>query len=866
MTTLLRFAIKKTRESQHTRVAPLPVTHQDPDVSSALAVLEKHPSEKGVPKDIDKAPNSLDYPSVSLKGTPWAAYSVELVKSLHDAPWKTVIVKSTTPSPFSDGHNFSVSDDGNGWHGQARIRTLAAEWACESSGELKAAEWDMDALNIEERAHILSATMTNVLFGYSTAETMNWIRQSHLAITGEETSVPQRVIDLIIVGRVMRPSIPMELQVKAKENAEIKQIVSKGGSGWSFESIASVALDEAYMESAPTTPREWCAPAPLGEDFHSDVQQAVRVVRKVVLKLCNAKPDIDLLDAWDEYATSLGKADIHRLHVMQHFPQVLNQMHMNGLPFSQTYHQQYKAELQKEAELRVANIIEHAPQLREFEGDLADFDRGYSDPVKRAIGQAFETLGLKLEYSSGHPRLPKIGEKELRGAGATQHDKTAPLFEGLVALARTKKRFEAARSLSEFAKSSKDGRIHSMFTPSTGTLRLSSSDPSAHQMPADQSFRNLVEADSDHSIIACDFSALDVRNGAALAIKAQRLWVKALNSGNLSLLTKDQDMTKALDEALRDPNPEAEKIVLERNIERIRDKAKQTRKWHEFDLARKRIIAYKAATAWLKIVPKAKDSEDGCWGALREAFQLDAEIHTYTGMSLAGENPAQLLEEALGKDSDATARKEWWANEAVRLGPGRRRGKIGNLSLMYGMTLPTFRNDAAKKFDQHWTLEEAQEVFDGWYNTFPEVELMNCITEMQAITYDSNGNRLIGYRLKDERKGQRVPLNIFKCQTLSGRVLYAEGLNAGLNYGNQGTGSDALMDAMVTLKLHYPEIQMSIINQVHDELVVMVKDPEVEGVRSVMNSVLLESAEKMTAPYGVPMELSTTVGKVWLKD
>lgn len=866
MATLLRFAIKQTRMDKDSSVEKIPVRRQDPDVSSALNVLASTPSFEGMPADIDKVPCALDYPTTSAKGTVWNEYDSLLVSQLLEAPWKSLAIRSTTISPFSASKNFSVSDEGAGWRGIPRIRCVAVEWPDPVSGEVQAAEWDMDTLNIEQRARLLAATMTNVLFGNNTPEIMNWVRQVYKRITGDDCPTPQRAVDLAMVARVMRPSIPMELQVKADSDSDVKNIVSRGGSGWSFEGITAIATGEASSLDELASPRLWCAPAPLEPEYHEAIKARTLTLRRILLKLMGASSNTDLLDAWDSYATSLTKDEISRLHVMQHFPLVLNHMHMNGLPFSQSCHGRLKLQIQDSLQQSVTEILRHAPVLKEFEADFLEVSKGYSDQLKFAIGKVFEELGLKLEYTKGHIKLPKIGEKDLRGAGATQDSNTAPLFEALVSLSKLKRQHEMAVNLSDFAKASPDGRLHSIFSAAAGTLRLTSIEPSTQQMPSTQMFRDQVEAPDGYKVVACDFSALDVRVGAALAIRAQRLWVKALKTGNLELITKDKEMLKALDIALRDSNPKAEQIVLERNLENIRNKAKETRRWQDYDLARKKLTAYRAAAAWLKIVPKAKQSKDGCWGGLREAFELNAEVHTYTTLRLMNVDPVKLIGTTLGDNPGKELRKEWWAAESVRIGPARKRGKISNLSLMYGMTLEGFMDDAAKKFDEHWSIEEASEIFEGWFDAFPEIDLMQCITEMQAITHSSQGGRLIGYRLKDEKKGLRRPLNIYRCSTLSGRTLYAEGLNAGLNYGNQGTGADVLMDGMVTLRLHFREVHDTIVNQVHDELVGVVRNDLVDDYKETYEAVLLDQANKLTKPYGIPMEIHSTVGDVWIKD
>jgi hypothetical protein len=863
---LLRFAIKATRTKD---IQPVPSTagsHKQIDISSALEVMRKSESVTGIPEGIDDIPCELDYPSVDLSGTKWRSFDDNLEAVIARANWKCIVLRSTTPSPYNKPHKFAVNDEAQGWKGICRPRVLSVSWRDLVTEKSEQAEFELDSLNIEERARLYSACLKNVVFGFDLTETLNWMSHELKKITGETPKLPERVVDLNLVGRVLRPTLPMELQVNANKDKTARAIVAKGGSGWSIEGFASVVLGLPTCEFSKNHGRNWCAPAPLEEDVRAEVHSVTSIIYRCFEKLTGMKEDMDLLDAWDECVMERNQADVTHLHNMQHYPQALCQMHLKGMPFSMDAYRDYSASLEEALEENVAILLQEVPELHEFESDFLDIHKGQSERLKQAIGKAFIDRGLSLEYTKGSPRLPKVGEKDLRGAGATQNPKTEPLFKALITIGKIKRYSETARNLAEFAERSEDSRLRSIYTPSASTLRLTSIEPNCQALPGIQSFRNMVEAIEDHSVVAFDFSAMDVRNGAALAIRSQKVWLEALKTGNLSLLTKDKAMIKALDEALSSQNPSIELMALERNMHRLLDKAKSSGNWSDYEYSKKRYAAHRAANAWLKILPKAKNSKDGCWGGLREAFQLNADVHAYTGLRFNGKDPAKMIREELGDSPDRSVLKSWWDKTAQELGPVRRRGKISNLSLLYAMTLEGFLKDAAQKFDEHWTLEEAGTYYSGWYSAFPEIELMNCMMEMQAITHDSNNNRLMGHRLKDEGKGYRKALSLFKCRTLADRILYAEGLNAGLNYGNQGTGADILMRAVVDLKSNHREVFGCLMNQVHDELVSMFPDKHLEEFRAIKESVLLKHACEMTEPFGVPMDVSCTVGKVWIKD
>ena len=55
-------------------------------------------------------------------------------------------------------------------------------------------------------------------------------------------------------------------------------------------------------------------------------------------------------------------------------------------------------------------------------------------------------------------------------------------------------------------------------------------------------------------------------------------------------------------------------------------------------------------------------------------------------------------------------------------------------------------------------------------------------------------------------------------------------------------------------------------NQIHDELVFLVREDFVETYTEIITRVMVESAEVFLGPYGVRAEVSPAVGDVWLKD
>ena len=240
------------------------------------------------------------------------------------------------------------------------------------------------------------------------------------------------------------------------------------------------------------------------------------------------------------------------------------------------------------------------------------------------------------------------------------------------------------------------------------------------------------------------------------------------------------------------------------------------------------------------------------YSALRDAFVADIDIHTFTGMKLVGRDPM--------KEFDGLTTAERKSLEKVlkkELGPRRQQGKIANLSLLYGMADAGFQEAAARGYDEHWTMEEAHDIRALWMNAYPEVELWHLWTEcLQVGTV----------YLPEMGRDKLVRTGYWMARTLAGRNIVAFGLNAALSYQDQSSGADILGMIMHRLAVEYPHISRTGINQVHDELVLAWPQENHDEYLPIVEQVMVECANELTMPYGVPCAVSPASGPIWIKD
>jgi len=403
---------------------------------------------------------------------------------------------------------------------------------------------------------------------------------------------------------------------------------------------------------------------------------------------------------------------------------------------------------------------------------------------------------------------------------------------------------------------------------------LFASDKKVPDWPKDD--KNALEAHIDaqftHKIVASDFGALDVRVGAALCIRSQRDML-ALAAGHavpgpvqppeavVKVIRKVVALLDAADPvlALNAHVGHLAKDVarLEKKLERLKDdldaeRIQRRRYFQQRAEVKEELLSVKLGWRLAQCLALGAKRGDREYSALRDAFVADIDIHTFTGMKLVGRDPMAEFDGLSVADRKALEKKL-----KKELGPRRQQGKIANLSLLYGMADAGFQEAAARGYDEHWTMEEAHNIRALWMNAYPEVELWHLWTEcLQAgVVY-----------VPEQGKEKPVRTGWWMARTLADRDIVAFGLNAALSYQDQSTGADILGLIMHRLNVEYLHIFECAINQVHDEVVFAVPVENFTTHLPIIESVMVEEANTLLMPYGVPAAVSPACGPLWIKD
>lgn len=787
---------------------------------------------------------------------PWAMPERALFQRIAEAPWKVVDVETTGLNPASKEQKFSGKELRRGADPRLRLRVMSVVVPCPLGAATPTEEYafDFDQLTEQERQEAAAAVMSEVFIGHNAGFDLYWV--------GMHTqNMPRLVLDTMLLARVLCPEHPLNMARRCKDENEDPELVAAAESmfiaersGWSLADL-SAGLLRKVMSKKLQGPKNWCQPF-LSQSSYDYALGDARDTLAILLHIFEIDKPEDVLT---RYAELREENPVIRLIE----PQVKNivEMRRHGMPWSQTAAREYIGNQRKKvAELATA-LIAHEPSLEPFKKALSDANAGITDDLKEAIGKAFEARGLALD-STAKTGAFKIGEKDLRRAKAQVTPEASKMFDMWTALNRAKKAMGMAQEVSGFAARAYDGMLH----PNTGhgpvTGRLASSEPNCQQFPRDQGFRNGVTALPGYKIVALDFSALDMRVGAALAIRAQRQIFEAYMGDRgcpLDVLRCIERVfnKKVTPAAARDEEAKAKKAFAawkdrRDSIPQTADAARSY--WDKYrKLAHANLLA--GFQRCLAEVRERADQDQTCeWSSLRDAFAIpDMDIHTWTALDMIGRNPKEMFR---GFDSGQVVSALKQAKE--ELGPQRQTGKVGNLSLLYAMQAAGLVDAAAKQYNIHWSIEEGTEIRTGWLAAYIEIDLWHKWTELNPVDEV--------FIPDADRGGRYSKKKVYASYTLGNRLIYAFGLNAALSYEDQSTGADILAVVMDALEREHSEIFDCVVNQVHDEIVLHVPEHKVDAFLPTLQEVMVSSAHRFTMPYGVHVECSTSVGDVWLKD
>lgn len=801
----------------------------------------------------------MDYTDpVTFKTVDWAMYSKELAQRIAAAPWKVVDVETSGLNPASKEQNFTGRDLRRGVTTTLRLRILSVLYPLAGTKYgVDVVSFDFDALTPKERTLCCDAALTNVVVAHNAGFDAFWMRM-HSRVT------PTLVLDTMLLARELYSEQPLVMaRMCGDDNEEFEfqqaaiQSVTQGKSGWSLADLVMSRLRK-IMPKDMQGPKNWCEPF-LTQQAYDYATDDVRYTYQLLLSLLDMGEPAYAEEILERYQERRAQKPTLALLEPQVWDVVL--MRENGMPWDREQAEIYVAKQWDTVKELAAKIVELEPSLEKFLAVLGNAEDGVSADLKAAIGAAFSSRGLVLDTTE-KTGMFKIGEKDLRRVKAQLNDEAHELFKAWVGLNRAKKAGGMAREVSGFSARSHDGRLH----PNTGhgpaTGRLSASEPNCQQFPRDQGFRDGVHAAIGKKIVASDYSALDMRVGAALAIRAQREIFEAymgdrkVSAEVMACIAAVVEGRITLEAAMvREAKTTSDFTAWKERRETVADSGDARKQyWDRYRKLQRAALLGRFTRCYADVTRRAAAAGTSEWGSLRDAFVFTGmDIHTWTALGMRGMDPKALFS-GLNGDDVVKELKNW----KKELGDGRQTGKVGNLSLLYAMQTAGLIDAAAKSYNIHWEFDVANKIRNDWLAAYVEIDLWHAWTEL-------NPHEELFMPDKD-RGGKFVKKSAFECVTLGGRTIYAFGLNAALAYQDQSSGADILGLVMNEFHMKHSAVFDTIVNQVHDEIVFEIADEHVEGYTALIGDVMNECAERLLMPYGVRGECSPAIGQVWVKD
>ena len=197
---------------------------------------------------------------------------------------------------------------------------------------------------------------------------------------------------------------------------------------------------------------------------------------------------------------------------------------------------------------------------------------------------------------------------------------------------------------------------------------------------------------------------------------------------------------------------------------------------------------------------------------LIEAFRQGKDPHRMTASELSGK-PESMI------DDDDIERKT---------------AKACNFGFLYGMSAETFQIYAMPIIGKLLSKEEAEKFQNGFFRAYPQ------LNRWQQET---------SYKLR-RLGGQGV------VSTLYGRKVKVGKLPLALNVTGQGSGADLIKDALKRFDKAIIEVGLSakIINIIHDEIIAIAPDDEIEQVKELLRTAMESAADDMIGLFHTPVE------------
>ena len=738
-----------------------------------------------------------------------------------------------TARPASVGKNTPIG--GLPWH--VYERKFAAERVCgsrarvltvaTSAGEILA--WDLDPLSPADRRELVYAAVHGkTIVGHNLSFDLMWA----LHLAGPELQ-PAATVDTMLLVRVMRPALVWELHARAGAgDAACVEMVEAGKTNGPIGLAAvAVALKLGKLDKAYQKPENWSI-KPLSQGHADYVNGDVTTPLEIILHIGKSRNFHDaMLTIRADDAIGRGSS-FERIY--SKVPLALAQISNRGLPVHVPTLEAIEAHRASLLEGLAEEVIRHIPAMRGYEAALKSTKTSVTREIKDILGAYADSQGFEL--GKGKDGAPMINSKNAMIVGVS--DLLGWLaWEKLQGAKKILSLCSEARSISARGPDQDTVHLHPLASAHSATARVITKGPNIQNLPGPDpglpdhlQFRSIVRALPGHKIVSADYSQIELRFAAALALRA----IQETRDELQTPFTFGKHKTSRAPEWLMHCIKLGSNPAVKLNPARFGFEHEVAAKWR---------------AASRGISPMA------------EAFRAGVDPHLMTGLRMAtmqgifdtgGLHPLDYLKQP-GLDTKALTKQ---------LKAQRQSAKPLNFGLLYGMQAKGLHALGITDYGLSWPIEEAMTAREAWFELYPEIAWWQTWTQLAKMRPKATAKRMF-WRDRYTRKLQYEDGRLGYSSTLGGRPVVGTAARDVGNYSDQGSGADAMLEALVTL----PEkASRCVINTIHDEILLHVPDADVEEVAGMLQTAMLASVNRVLAPWGIPTEADPDVSDFWTKN
>ena len=725
------------------------------------------------------------------------------------------------------------------------VRLRMRVWALQTSTGARMA-WDLDKLSPEEIKQLLRDTIhEKVLVGHNLAFDFTWA----VNICGRDLC-PALVLDTMLLARCIKPAAMYavhRLAAKGDENAQA--VIGKSGNASVSLGALSVGLGLGTPDKSWQHPRNW-AVSTLSPGHYEYVLGDIDHPLQMLLRWgqsTNFQKALENLRAQDAH---LGGA---YFDVYAKAPLALAKISHTGMPVHVPTLRAVQQYRRAEMPALVAEVLRHMPDMAEYTYKLEAQSPATLAPMKLVLAAYAEKHDCKLDENEDGE--PVINSKHAKIKGASE----LPGWVAWAALQNAKKLLALCEEYMGISGADEPGaeyrQLHPLFSSSLATARVSAKVPNTMnlprpgQLPADFfpllpnserqeawnaiQFRAVVRAPDGHTLISADYGQIELRIAAALALRAISD-AKRVIGGETSL-----SETKGwFIEALR----VGEDLSIELEAASVEDEGFAA-------------FSNNISRVWRRLVTSPARP-------MADAFRAGLDPHLLTGITLAarqglldleGSHPIDFLRGRSAIETEALKKK---------FGAQRQSAKALNFGLLYGMQAEKLYTHGIVDYNLSWSLDDAKESRAAWFDLFPEIAFLQLWHQLALMPGKKEAETL--YRKNNYTHAVGLEkTRIGASATLRGRPVVATEAREILNYADQGTGADMLLEAVTSMPGRAFDC---VIDLIHDEVLMCVPNAILSEVKGDLEAAMLGAANRVLSPYTIPAEAEGDEMLFWRKN